>query len=72
VKIVGILFGLVAVLLGGLWLFQGLGVVHLRPLLCFADCEPVQVPSTSWTVIGALVVMTGTVVIWWSWKRRAG
>ena len=46
-KIVGMLFGLVAVCLGGLWLLQGTGVVHLRPLLCFADCEPVQGPSAS-------------------------
>ena len=30
------------VLLGGLWLVQGLGLVQIRPILCFADCEPVQ------------------------------
>ena len=53
-KVVGLLLGLVAVSLGGLWLLQGIGVVHLQPLICFADCEPVQGPSASWAVIGAL------------------
>lgn len=71
-KIVELLFGLFAVLLGGLWLLQGLGIVHLRPLLCFADCEPVQGPSASWAVIGALVFTGGASVVWWSSKRRAG
>ena len=71
-KVVGLLLGLVAVLLGGLWLLQGVGVVHLRPLLCFADCEPVQGPSASWAVIGALVFTAGAAVVWWSSKRRAG
>ncbi len=71
VKIAGLLFGLAAVLLGGLWLLQGIGVVHLRPLLCFADCEPVQGPSASWAVIGALVFTAGVAAVWWSSKRRA-
>ena len=71
-KIVGLLFGLVAVFLGGLWLLQGVGVVQLRPLLCFADCEPVQGPSASWAVIGALVFTAGAAVVWWSSKRRVG
>ncbi len=70
-KTVGLLFGLIAVFLGGLWLLQGLGVVHLRPLLCFADCEPVQGPSTSWAIIGVLVFMGGAVALRWTLKRRA-
>jgi hypothetical protein len=72
VKVVGLLLGLVAVLLGGLWLLQGIGVVHLRPLLCFADCEPVQGPSALWAVIGAFVFTGGAAVVRWSSKRRAG
>ena len=49
----------IAVLLGGLWLLQGLGIVHLRPILCFADCEPLQGPSVTWAVIGAIVLSAG-------------
>ena len=44
--------GALAIMLGGLWLLQGLGVVRLRPILCFADCAPVQGPSTTWALIG--------------------
>jgi hypothetical protein len=64
--------GLIAALLGGLWLLQGLGIVHLRPILCFADCVPVQGPSTTWAVIGAAVLAAGGAVMFWSWKRRPG
>jgi hypothetical protein len=57
-RIVGLVFSFIAVLLGGLWLLQGLGIVQIRPILCFADCAPVQGPSTRWAVIGAV---TGTI-----------
>jgi hypothetical protein len=72
VKKVSFVFGLVAVVLGGLWLLQGIGFVQLRPLLCFAACEPVQGPSASWAVVGALVFTGGAALVWWSSKRRAG
>jgi len=67
---VALLLGLAGALLGGLWLLQGLGIVQLPPMLCFADCEPVQGPSVTWTVIGAIVLVTGGVALAWSWKRR--
>lgn len=41
-RIVPLIFGIVAVLLGGLWLLQGVGAVHIRLNLCFAGCVPVQ------------------------------
>lgn len=69
---VALLLGLAGALLGGLWLLQGLGIVELRPILCFADCEPVQGPSVTWAVIGAIVLVTGGVAVAWSWKRRPG
>jgi hypothetical protein len=55
--------GVLGVLLGGLWMLQGLGLVHLRPILCFANCEPVQGPSTLWTVVGAIVLIAGIFAI---------
>jgi hypothetical protein len=69
VKKAAFLVGLIAAVLGGLWLLQGVGVVHLRPMLCFADCDPVQGPSATWTVVGALVLMAGGGAVWWSLKR---
>ena len=70
-KKIAFLLGLVGSLVGGLWLLQGLGVVHLRPILCFADCVPLQGPSATWAVIGALVFAAGSGAVWWAWKRRA-
>lgn len=58
--------GLIAALLGGLWLLQGLGIVHLRPMVCFANCAPIQGSSTTWTVIGAVVFVVGGAVMIWS------
>ncbi len=70
-KKVALSTGFIAVLLGGLWLLQGLGIVHMRPILCFADCVPVQGPSTKWAVIGAGVLIAGSAVMLWSLKHRA-
>jgi hypothetical protein len=61
----------IGVLLGGLWLLQGLGLVQVRPILCFADCEPVQGPSSTWAVMGLLVVTAGILGIFYSLKHRA-
>jgi hypothetical protein len=63
--------GLISVLLGGLWLLQGLGVVHIRPILCFADCEPIQGASRAWAITGLLMVTAGAIAIWFSLKARA-
>ena len=63
--------GVVAALLGGLWLLQGLGLVNIRPVLCFADCVPVQGPSTTWAIIGALALAVGAAAVFWSTNNRA-
>lgn len=62
--------GVVFVLLGGLWLLQGLGIVHVRPLLCFADCAPVQGPSPTLATFGAIVLALGVLGISYSRKHR--
>ena len=68
--------GLVAVLLVGLWLLQGLELVNIRPILCFADCVPVQGPSVTWAIIRALAFAFAFAVVdgamSWSIKRRTG
>ena len=63
---------LAGALLGALWLIQGLGIVQLRSVVCFADCEPVQGPSATWALIGAIVLLTGGAAALWSWKKRLG
>ncbi len=68
-RMIGVLFSVIAMLLGGLWLLQGLGIVQLRPLLCFADCAPVQGPSAQWSVIGAITLALGGLGVVWLRKR---
>jgi 2-hydroxy-6-oxonona-2,4-dienedioate hydrolase len=68
-KIGAIILGFIFLLLGGLWLLQGLGIVHLRPILCFVDCASIQGPSLTWVVIGAVTLAIGGLLILWSWRR---
>ncbi len=62
-------FGIIAILLGGLWLLQGLGLVNVRPILCFADCAPIQGASTTWAVVGAFTLAAGGICIGWSRRQ---
>ena len=62
--------GLLAVALGGLWLLQGLDIVRIRPILCFADCVVMRGGSLAWTLIGIAVAITGGVVVWRALRRR--
>jgi hypothetical protein len=69
-KILALVLGVVAVLLGGLWLVQGLGLVHIEPIACVAECETLEGPSPLWAGIGAVVVVAGVVAVWWGLRRR--
>jgi len=70
-RIVVLVVSLLAVLLGGLWLIQGLGLVQIRPILCVADCEPVEGPSLAWAMLGALLLGAGVLGIR-RWRSRRG
>lgn len=54
--------GVIVALLGTLWLVQGLGLIEIRPILCFADCEPITGGSLQWTVIGAITLFGGVAI----------
>jgi hypothetical protein len=69
-KLIAPVLGVVAVLLGGLWLLQGLGVVHMRPILCFANCEPVEGPSLAWAAIGIATGAAGGALLLRPLARR--
>lgn len=62
--------GVIAVLLGGLWTLQGLGVLRIEPILCVASCEAVQGPSAAWAIVGLLVLAGGAAAIYFSLRRR--
>jgi hypothetical protein len=66
IRIIALVFGIIAILLGLLWLLQGLGLVNVRPILCFADCAPIQGPSSTWAIAGAFTLLAGAVSAVWS------
>ncbi len=68
-KKVAAILGFIAAALGGLWLLQGLAVVHVRPILCFADCTAIQGPSLIWVVSGAITLAISGLLIFWSMQR---
>ncbi len=70
-KKVAAVIGGACVLLGGLWLLQGMGIVHLRPLLCFADCEAIQGPSLQWAITGLFSVTAGALLVLYSVRGSA-
>jgi len=65
-----ILLGAVLSLLGLLWLLQGADLVHIRPILCVANCKPLEGGSVGWMTAGALVLVAGLLVIASAVRRR--
>jgi len=58
-----IVLGVASVLLGGLWFLQGADLIHLRPILCFADCKPVEGGSIGWMTAGVFLLVAGVLAI---------
>lgn len=52
-------------LLGGLWLAQGLDIIRIRPILCFADCEIMTGGSTTWSIAGFILLIISALVIFY-------
>jgi hypothetical protein len=69
-RILMTIVGLVALGLGGLWLLQGLDMVHLNPILCVADCKPIVGGSGVWAGIGAVTAAAGVAVLIFSRRMR--
>jgi hypothetical protein len=55
--------GIVLVLLGALWSLQGADVVHIKPILCIADCEPLVGGSRTWLVVGLVAIAIGVLLL---------
>jgi hypothetical protein len=62
-QIVFLLVGIIVALLGLLWFLQGMNIIHLRPILCFADCEPIIGKSMQWQITGAVTFVVGILII---------
>lgn len=69
-RIVILVVGVILALLGSLWFLQGTGIVHLSPIMCVAECEPITGTSLLWAVIGAMVFVGGIFLIRVSLRRK--
>jgi hypothetical protein len=58
-RIVILVVGVLAVLLGSLWLLQGVGLVRIDPIFCVADCAPLEGPSVPWAIAGFVLLAGG-------------
>jgi len=68
-KITVLVFGILIALLGALWFLQGSDIVHIKPILCFGDCEPVTGLSPQWQINGVIAITIGVAMIWWSTRK---
>jgi len=65
-----ILFGAVSTPVGLLWFLQGADVVRIRPILCVANCQPLQGGSIGWMTAGALLLVLGLAAVSVGLRRR--
>lgn len=56
------LISIILTILGLLWFLQGSDILHLRPILCFANCEPIIGKSLPWQIIGAITFIIGILI----------
>jgi hypothetical protein len=63
-------FAGVLIALGALWSLQGAGLVHVKPILCAADCAELQGASGQWLATGIGTIALG-LVLWYLARRRA-
>ncbi len=69
-KVIGVFFGTALLLLGLLWFLQGSDLVHVKPILCFANCQPIAGKSLAWKIAGAVVSIAGASIIYKSLKKK--
>jgi len=69
-KVTGSVLGVVSMLLGLLWFLQGADLIHIRPILCVADCQPLEGRSIGWMIAGALFLVLGLTAIRVGLRRR--
>ncbi len=70
-QIAGALIGAFIAFLGLLWSLQGTGILQIRPVYCVTNCEEIMGVSPFWAIAGAIVFITGIILIVIS-VRRAG
>jgi hypothetical protein len=69
-KIAQMTFAVIAIFLGGFWFLQGVGMLNVCPILCFADCACIEGGSRSWSIVGAIFLITGIFTMIITTKRK--
>ena len=69
-QIIAIVTGIILVLVGGLWFLQGSDIVHIKPILCAADCTPITGHMPQWQIIGALTCLAGGFLVYIGFRRK--
>lgn len=69
-KVIWSVLGVVVMALGLLWFLQGADLIHIRPILCVADCRPLEGRSIGWMIAGALFLVLGLTAIRAGLRRR--
>jgi hypothetical protein len=62
--------GVLLALLGSLWLLQGADLVHVRPILCVTNCQPVMGGSPAWLITGVVTAVVGILCVGASLRYR--
>ena len=65
-----VVFDVLCILLGALWLLQGVGVVEIDPILCVGECQALEAPSVTWAAIGGGVCAVGLLIVGFALRRR--
>jgi hypothetical protein len=58
-RVVRIVVGILLASLGVLWTLQGADLVRIKPILCFANCEPLVGGSNTWLAVGLGCIAVG-------------
>jgi hypothetical protein len=61
-RAISTLIGLLMIVMGGIWILQGLGIAFL---------ESFMANQIKWSVYGALLALVGIGQVWWSNTRAA-
>jgi len=62
-QVIFIVIGIIISLLGLLWFLQGSDLVHIKPILCFANCQPIVGRSVQWQIAGVIAFIIGVLIL---------
>ncbi len=62
-KLIALIFGVLCILMGGLWIGQGLNIIRWP-----AESFMIGVPK--WSVNGTILLLFGLALAWWSRRKQ--